>query len=100
MKEYVIVRHEHVNAFSLPRVTRADTGVVYGMEQSEIRNYQDYNANVYFADTMNDAINLANRLSEYNLGASFLVAKTTDVLYRPVPPVVHSKLTEKGLLPV
>lgn len=100
MKEYVIVRHEHVNAFNQPRVSRNDTGIVYGMEQHEVRNYQDYSANVYFADALSDAINLAGKLTEYNPGATFLIAKTTDVFYRPVQPAIHSKYTEKGLLPV
>lgn len=99
MKEYVIARHEHVSAFSQPRVSRNSTGVVYGMEQRECRMYQDYGASVYFADTIADALDLAGKLTEYNPGATYLVAKTTDVFYRPVQPAIHSKFTEKGLLP-
>jgi hypothetical protein len=100
MKEYIIVRCGHIAAFNIERVTRQETGIVYGQEQPAVSQYQNMDSYVYFADTLPDANNLAQRLTTLNQGVTYLVGKTTDVFYRPPSNVIHSKFTEKGLLPV
>ena len=99
MKEYIIVRYRNPRVFGITRLTRQAVGMAYGQEYSDSINPEQLENDIYFADTMDDATQLCHMLCNQQPGATFLVGKTTDVFHQPVTTPIHSKLTEKGLLP-
>lgn len=99
MKEFVIVAYRNPYEIAIGRNTRQAEGRVYSYDQ-QVGSGHGFTSDVYFANTYDDALQACRDLTRNNPGQTYCIAKTSDVFHQPVQSPIHSKFTEKGLLPV
>ena len=99
MKPWVVVKwpRYHIN-FGIPGVL----GMAVTEETTERTDYNmnEYGNHMYFCDTKDNAMYLANKLAVENVGVTYIVAKSTETFVAKPGPIKMGQFTDEGYLPV